>query len=187
MVANVFAHIFAIRQRLNIQNQLSSINRSIARITKRITRTEQQLNSQKRAETTQVKQYYTNMYSSNTFMQMAMNDENGTYNSLFDKTTGGFKQDAWSQANASLWNQFQTSQQEFKAQGQQQMQYLLDQIEENYENEYQCIVESLKDEQADLEAEKESLTAQLEATKGMEEQEKQFAQSNLKSMFDSRA
>lgn len=185
MVANVFGRIWALKVKLNIQNRMSSITRSVIQLGNKITRSEKQLNSQKRADINAAKMQNNQQYS----MQSAsvFLRQSGQYNELF-MDDGSFNRDFLATtAGQSLYDSYSKSLSQYSQIGTQTLNETLAQIEDYYDSMYAMQIEPMKDEQTDMETEKAGLQLQLEAANAMEQQEKQFADANLKSMFDNRA
>lgn len=178
MIANIFGKIFAKQQKLTAQSRVSSINRQIARKTKEIGRAEKQLNQWKRSQVNNVKTS-NSIFSNNSMFAQALAADGA----FADILTNGKLDNNKITANRATYDQYVQAMETMKIDAQQQLQAQLDQIEQEYEWQHEMVVEALKDEQADLEAEKATAEAQVQLYEGVEQQEKQFADSNIKNMF----
>lgn len=67
--------------------------------------------------------------------------------------------------------------------GQNQLNQTLAMIEDQFDANYELEIQAMKDEQADLEIEKETAQAELQVYEGMEKQEGEFAKNNIQNMF----
>lgn len=178
MIANIFGKIFAKQQKLTAQAKVSRINREIAKITKNISRAERQANQQKRAATNDLKRQYSIFTTPNIQANvMASMKGRAEFAELFNEDgTMNYK-------NQALWQQFNEEVNMQKMAAQNDLQAQLDAIEEQYEQFQEIELQALKDEQADLEAEKATAEAQVQLYEGMEKQEAEFAKNNIQGMF----
>lgn len=178
MVANIFGQIFAKGRKIDAQQRVSSIIREITRVSKNISRAERQANQQKRAATNEIKRQFsiftTPQIQANVAAQMKGNAE---FADLFNEDG------SMNYKNQALWQQFNEEVNTQKMIAQNNMQQQLDQIEEQYEQFQEITIQGLKDEQTDLEAEKLTAENDVKLYEGMEQTEKQFADSNIKGMF----
>lgn len=177
MIANIFGRIFAKQQKLTAQAKVSRINREIAKITKNIGRAERQANQQKRAAINSVKQQYSIFGQSGIAAGLA---NSAQFSSLFKDGAMDYNV---AQENKALYDEYNKMVQTQTMMAQNALQQQLDAIEEQYEQFQEITLQAMKDEQADLEAEKATAEAQVQLYEGMEQQEKQFADSNIKNMF----
>ncbi len=178
MIANIFGKIFAKQQKLTAQAKVSRINREITRITKNISRAERQANQQKRAATNSLKQEFSIFTTQNIQASVVASAKaNPEMKDLFNEDgTMNYK-------NQALWQKFNEEVSTQKMIAQNELQRQLDEIEEQYEQFQEITLQALKDEQADLEAEKATAEAQIQLFEGMEKQEGEFAKSNIQGMF----
>lgn len=177
MVANIFGKIYAKLGKLEAQNKVSRITRQIARMTKDISRAEKQMNQAKRAELNHVKQSYSIFSQSNIARNLA---SNSTFAALFKD--GSMDYDV-AQSNKALYDQYNQALQTQTMMAQNDMQAALDSIEEKYEWYQETQIQAMKDEQADMEIEKETAQAEVQVYEGMEKQEGEFAKNNIQNMF----
>lgn len=177
MVANIFGKIYAKLGKLEAQNKVSRITRQIARMTKDISRAEKQMNQMKRAEVNQVKQSYSIFSQSNIARNLA---SNSTFAALFKD--GSMDYEA-ANANKALYDKYNQALQTQTMMAQNDMQAALDAIEEKYEQYQEIEIQAMKDQQADMEIEKETAQAEVQVYEGMEKQEGEFAKNNIQNMF----
>lgn len=177
MIANIFGRIFAKQQKLTAQAKVSRINREIARITKNIGRAERQASQQKRAAINYFKQQYSIFGQSSIAAGLAKSEK---FSSLFKDGAMDYNV---AQEKKALYDEYNKMVQTQTMMAQNALQQQLDAIEEQYEQFQEIQLQAMKDEQADLEAEKATAEAQVQLYEGMEQQEKQFADSNIKNMF----
>lgn len=177
MVANIFGKIYAKLGKLEAQNKVSRITRQIARMTKEIGRAEKQMNQMKRAELNQVKQSYSIFSQANIAKNLAANSD---FAAIF---TNGSMDYTKCQENKALYDKYQQALQSQTMQAQNDMQTALNYIEEKYEGYQETEIQAMKDEQADLEVEKETAQAEVQVYEGMEKQEGEFAKNNIQNMF----
>lgn len=178
MVANIFGKIYAKLGKLEAQSTVSRITREISRITKNIGRAEKQMNQMKRAETNAIKQQFS-IFSNNSAITASV-AQNATFAGLFKNGVLDYEV---ANQNKALYEQFNQAVQSQQMFAQNNMQAALDQIEDKYEWMHELEIESMKDEQADLEVEKETAQAQVQMYEGMEKQEGEFAKSNIQNMW----
>lgn len=181
MVANIFGKIYAKLGKLEAQNKVSRITRQIARLTKQIGRAEKQFNSEKRAATNQAKMMSNSVFSMSSMMQALPSE----YASLFtDPTRGQLDMSkAGTDEFKTLYAQFQQWQAGMQQLGQTQLNQTLAMIEDEFDARYEMEIQAMKDEQADLEVEKETATHLVQTYEGLEKQEGEFAKNNIQNMF----
>lgn len=177
MVANIFGKIYAKLGKLEAQNKVSRITRQIARMTKEIGRAEKQMNQMKRAEINQVKQSYSIFSQSNIARNLAASPD---FAKIF---TNGSLDYTKCQEMKPIYDQYQQALQSQTMMAQNDMQTALNYIEEKYEQYQETEIQAMKDEQADLEVEKETAQAEVQVYEGMEKQEGEFAKNNIQNMF----
>ncbi len=174
-----FASLIFGRAKYDIQNRIVKLSAAIQRKTKEINRLDKQLASEKRSAINAAKMKHNSIFSSSVLMNSLAGDyknlfnADGSYNYKYLETEAG-KGDL-----AMFQQQYATRQQV----GQNTLGQTLAQIEDYFEEQRTMFIEPLQDEEADLKAEKETLTMQLETAKGSEQQAKQMAQDNIKGLF----
>ncbi len=181
MVANIFGKIYAKLGKLEAQNKVSRITRQIARMTKEIGRAEKQHNAMKRAAINDAKMMNNSVFGMAGLMQMMPKDAD--FASIF-KSDGSldYAKAATDEGKAlySSYQQWMTQQQTF---AQNNLNHTLAMIEDQFDARYELEIQAMKDEQADLEIEKETAQAEVQVYEGMEKQEGEFAKNNIQNMF----
>ena len=183
MVANIFGKIYALTGKLNAQATASRIGRQLARLTKELGRAEKQFNSEKRAATNQAKMMNNSVFGMANIM--ASGAVPSQYESLFTDVKKGQldMSKAGTDEFKTLYAQFQQWQAGMQQLGQNQLNQTLAMIEDQFDAEYEMKIQAMKDEQVDLQLEKETADNQVKMYEGLEQQEKQYADSNIKNMF----
>lgn len=180
MVANIFGKIYAKLGKLEAQNKVSRITRQIARMTKEIGRAEKQHNAAKRAAINDAKMMNNSIFGMQGLMQMMPTD--ASFSKLFVNGKLDYKQTGTDEGKAlfSDYQQWLTQQQTM---GQNCLNHTLAMIEDQFDAEYELKIQAMKDDQADLEIEKETAQAEVQVYEGMEKQEGEFAKNNIQNMF----
>ena len=179
MVANIFGKIYGIVGKLEAQNTLSRITRQIARLTKEIGRAEKQHNA---AKITAINNAKSKNYQSYGLANASIFLQNrNDFGQLFKN--GQLDFDACSK-NKEMYSAYQQAMQQYQQFGQSSLEQELAMIEDEFDARYEIEIQSLKDQQVDLEAEKVTAQNQLQVFEGMEKQEGEFAKKNIQNMFE---
>jgi len=178
MVANIFGKIYALKGKLNAQQLVSELGRQYIKIGKDISRAEKQMNQMKRAEINQKKQSYSIFSNSNIARNLAAAPQ---FAELF--TNGALDYNKCNEKKA-IYDQYNQALQSQTMMAQNDMQASIDAIEEKYEAYYETEIQAMKDEQEDIQVQKEYAQFQLSSCEGLEKQEGEFAKSNIQNMFN---
>lgn len=179
MVANIFGQIFAGKGKLQAQQEVSRITREITRITKDIGRLTKQMSQNKRMETNAAKQQYSIFGQAQISASLA---QDSTYAKIFTNGVLDYKK-AQTEEGQIIYKEYNQALQTQTMMSQNTLQQALDEIENKYEQYQELVIEPLNEEQADLKAQQDVANALVKELEGAEQQEKQFAESNIKGMF----
>ncbi len=178
MVANIFGKIFAQKMKLQAQSRCSQISRTIAKLTRNISRAEKAMAQSKRMEINYIKQSFS-IFNQGNLKALAM--KNPDFAGLFT-ANGGINYE-FAKANQAAYDEYNQYMQTTNMMAQSDMQAQLDMIEQKYEMLQEIEIEAMKEEQADLQAELETEKANIQIYEGMEKQEGEFAKNNIQNMF----
>ncbi|MCM1009311.1 MAG: hypothetical protein NC390_00345 [Fusobacterium sp.] len=179
MVANIFGQIFAVKGKLRAQQEVSRITREVTKITRDIGRLTKQMSQNKRMELNAAKQQYSVFGQAQISAGLAQDSK---FASIFTNGVLDFKK-AQTEEGQIIYKEYNQAVQTQTMMAQNSLQQTLDEIENKYEQYQELVIEPLNEEEADLKEQKTVAEARMEEFKGMEQQEKQFAQDNIKGMF----